>query len=262
MTEAATLLSQGKDGRIELEHLLGYFVCGDGCVHRARHAGECRRLSIQSIRKRKPKPVFDPEPEPKPQPMKKTKASHVARDLTRDPIALPSTALTKPSSTQLSLPMDEAAVSLIPNIRLSSTFLDTFKQTHPNPFSPIGDVSDNSLEAKATLLRIDMKKVNGWCGIYPAPLRPAPTHYVSLHPVAPLTPSQTKRSVRRQVLCLADDGCGMTEREVADYLSIGYRKHTPSTNLTTASTPLIAHRQCGLFTTLTPASTAPVAHCF
>lgn len=204
LADARALLAQGRDGRYQLEDFLGYPVCSlNGCIYCAGHAGECFCTEITaSKRKRKPKVHFEAE-ESVPQP-KKSKGPRrgFARDAAassqlhaaapRQPPAQAappsqSTALVVAPSTRLAAQMDADTVDAVPNMRTAPDFLSTFKQAHPNPFSPIADVADNSLEAKSTVLQIDLKTVS-----------------------------------HCQVLTLADDGIGMSEKGVTDYLSIGY----------------------------------------
>lgn len=49
----------------------------------------------------------------------------------------------------------------VPNMRTAPTFLATNSQAHPNPFSPIADLADNALEAKARRLDIELSAIDG-----------------------------------------------------------------------------------------------------
>lgn len=48
----------------------------------------------------------------------------------------------------------------LPGLRVAPTFLDNFKQAHASPMSAWGDVIDNSRDAHATRLDIDVRSVN------------------------------------------------------------------------------------------------------
>ena len=189
---ARDLLEQGSSGRMQLEDMLGYDVCGiSGCVSPARHSGECCRAERTDGRKRKPKAAFEPDA-PELHVQRKPKSPRgFAKEAARRPsaagpsaqqrVAEHSTALVPAPSTQLVLSMNAEALDEIPNMRTAPDFLSTFKQAHPNPFSPIADVSDNALEAESESLRIDLRWLNGFL-----------------------------------VLTLADNGRGMTEKGVTD----------------------------------------------
>eukprot|EP00966_Prymnesium_polylepis_P072653 1686790-Prymnesium_polylepis.1 len=143
---------------MQLEAILGHVVCGiSGCCRPARHSGECCRAERTDGRKRKPKAAFEPDPTEVQVQRKPKSPRGFAKDAARRPsIAVPSaqqraadhsTALVPAPSTALVLSVNAEALDEIPNMRTAPDFLSTFKQAHPNPFSPIADVSDNALEA-------------------------------------------------------------------------------------------------------------------
>ena len=80
------------------------------------------------------------------------------------------------------------AMDLIPNMRAAPTFLETNAQAHPTVFSPIADLADNCVEARASRLTIDLYSTDGL-----------------------------------SMLKIVDDGVGMSERTLLDGpLSLAY----------------------------------------
>ena len=49
------------------------------------------------------------------------------------------------------------------HVGAAPSFLDTNAQSHPTPFSPIADLMDNGIEAKASEMRVGMHTYREGC---------------------------------------------------------------------------------------------------
>ena len=222
LTEAQALrmLEQGAAGRIELEAQLRYSCCTiGGCLLPAGHVGACRvpDRSAAGGRKKTPKRIWEQD-DSAPQQRKDPKRVHKQPSgVSRKSSAAASSAATAGSATcgaaagsgsgtSSSYAAADSSfataafrngagaqdlvrqIDLVPNMRAAPSFLDSNAQSHPNPFSPIADLMDNGIEAKATEMRVGM---------------------------------HTYRGVA--MLMMTDNGCGMTERVLRDGpLSLAY----------------------------------------
>jgi len=203
--QAQQMLDEGGVGRIGLEGQLGYSCCTiGGCLLPAGHIGACRVPDRSAVggRKKTPKRIWEQNEEaPQQRQDPKRGRKQPSGSSRQSSGASSSSAVSGPAATGSGGSFATSGfrngsdahdfsrhIDLVPNMRAAPSFLDTNAQSHPTPFSPIADLMDNGIEAKASEMRVGMHTYRG----------------VAL-------------------MMMTDNGCGMTERVLRNGpLSLAY----------------------------------------